>query len=178
MAQAGRKPKAADLSIVGGANYVDKKTRKALEKRPKPKKFPFSMPRGLTAAQKTHWKSLEKALAPRGTYTEHDQDAIVALVEAKATVLTLRADVRENGVTFEGAFTETEKADGTILRKQGSRKVNPAVSALDRAEKHFNNLLYEHGLTPLGRVKLGISPDGGGPLDEIEDDDDSAAKYF
>lgn len=177
MASTGRKPKPADLKIVGGAKYVDKETRKALEKREKPKKFPFSMPRGLTAPQKAHWKFLEKALAPRGTYTENDQDTILALVEAKARVLELREDVRENGVTFEGEYTETEKADGTVIRKQGIRKINPAVSALDKAEKHFNNLLYENGLTPLGRIKLGISPDGGGPLDEIEEKD-AAAKYF
>lgn len=177
MASTGRKPKPADLKVVGGANYVNKKTREALKKRPKPKKFPFAMARGLSPAQKAHWKALEKALAPRGTYTANDQDAIVALVEAKATVIDLRADVRENGVTFDGEYTETEKADGTVVRKQGNRKINPAVAALDRAEKHFNNLLYEHGLTPLGRVKLGISPDGGGPLDEIEDKD-PAASYF
>lgn len=177
MTIAGRKPKFADLTIVDGANYVDKKTREKLAKRPKPKKFPFKMPLGLSEDVKKCWKYLEKCLAPSGRYSEHDIDELLEMAETRARLAQLKAEVSEFGMIITVEGTETELKSGAIKRTADKRVTNPAFKELQQVQTRYRTMLYEHGMTPLGRVKLGISPDGGGPLDEIEDTD-PAASYF
>ncbi|MEL7111225.1 MAG: P27 family phage terminase small subunit [Pseudomonadota bacterium] len=130
-------------------------------------KFPFKCPAGVPKEVRKQFNYFEKLLAPRGNWTEGDIDGIMALCESKVAVAKLRKEVDEEGRTY------------WATTGQGNRvmKTNPACALLDKEIRRFDNYLYEYGLTPLGRIKLGISPDGGGPLDEIEDKDD-AAKYF
>ena len=177
MTQAGRKPKFADLTVVDGANYVDKKTREKLAKRPKTNKFSFKMPVGLSEDVKKSWKHLEKALAKTGRYSEDDVDELLAMAELRAHMLSLKEIVREEGMIITVEGTETELKSGAIKRTPDKRVTNPAFKEYQIVQNRYRAMLYEHGMTPLGRVKLGVSPDGGGPLDEIEDKD-PAASYF
>lgn len=167
MAQGGAKPKPADLSIVGGSSYVDKKTAEKIKKRPKPDKFPFKIPPKQNARVKKYWLDYEKHLAPRGTWGEGDRDGLLELCVVKDACLEMKKTIDAEGYLV------------TVTNAQGyeNQKLNPLWNSYQKLHSRWLNLLYEYGLTPLGRIKLGISPDGGGPLDEIEDED-SAAKYF
>ena len=173
----GKKPKTPDLTIVGGGRYVKNEDRALIESRPKKKKFPFRAPKSFSAREKKDFLWIEAALAPRGTYTEHDADGIFGLIRAKTFMLELEAQIDENGIMIEQDEEVTEYADGRTVTKKKAPKLNPAVTHMDKARARYMNLLYEFGLTPLGRIKHGISPDGGPPAEE-EQNKDPASKYF
>ena len=178
MTAAGRKPKLADLTVIGGANYVDKKTRAKMEKRPKPDKFPFKMPPGMSASQKKHWAYLESVLAKTGRYGLDDIDEIYDMALMREEYYRLRKVVNKGGIMIEvKPSSKQEDANGKLVTIPATKKVNPDYKELQSVRTKYRAMLYEHGMTPLGRVKLGISPDGGGPLDEIEDEN-PANKYF
>lgn len=173
MGSTGRKPKMADLSVVGGSSYVKNGDRKEIEERQKKAKaakavkFPFKCPPKMSTEFKAAWRHFEKALAKTGRYGPDDLDDIVALCVTKVEVEELRASIAKDGRTY---WSETREG-ATVI------KANPAVNMLDKAQRRFSNLLYEHGLTPLGRVKLGISLDGSDPAMD-EENEDPAEAFF
>lgn len=140
---------------------MDKKTKDRIRARPPMDAFPFECPCDASSKLREEFHYFQTLLAPRGIWTEGDVDGILALCEAKIAVADLRAIIRDEGWTY---WTTTTSGNRVL-------KANPASTLLDKEIRRLDNYLYEYGLTPLGRVKLGISLDGGGPLDELQSDD-------
>jgi P27 family predicted phage terminase small subunit len=153
----GRRPTPTHLKVVRG--NPGKRPINAAE--PKPLKTLPRPPEHLSDGAREAWGKFATLLHKMGVLTEADVFALEAMCECYADMLAARADVAENGRTYE-----TTNEAGAVMKRP-----NPSVSQAADADRRFKSYLVDFGLTPAARSKVKTS-------DPDASKQDKAADYF
>ena len=154
----GRKPSPTQLKLVRG-NPGKRPIRAAGE--PKPGHTLPEAPVHLSARAKAAWGQIAPILSRMGVLTEADAVALELLCEAYADYSEARDELRAFGSNYYETTTQT----GATMRR-----LYPAVSVMQEADRRIRNWLVEFGQTPSARSRIQIT----GPPPK----DDLARKYF
>ena len=154
----GRKPSPTQLKLVRG-NPGKRPIRAAGE--PKPGHTLPEAPVHLSARAKAAWDQIAPILSGMGVLTEADAVALELLCEAYADYSEAREELRAFGSNYYETTTQT----GATMRR-----LHPAVSVMQEADRRIRNWLVEFGQTPSARSRIQITV----PPPK----DDPARKYF
>lgn len=90
------------------------------------------------------WDWLIGILGDRETLTLGDREVLAAFCLLKSRIAAARADVTRSGLT--------------VMNDKGDVRKNPALVALESAEKELRLLMVELGLTPASRNRVKAEP--------------------
>ena len=105
-------------------------------------------PPHLSARAKAAWDQIAPILTGMGVLTEADAVALELLCESYADYAEARDELRAFGSNYYETTTQT---GGTM------RRLHPAVSVMQEADRRMRNWLVEFGQTPSARSRIQIT---------------------
>jgi P27 family predicted phage terminase small subunit len=102
------------------------------------------MPTGLSDDAKALWKNYSAQLHSLGVLTTNDATALLLLVNAHVSYLTLETEIATHGHMIRGRM-------GEMVR-------NPAVAMRNDAWKRLLKILQEFGMSPSSRTRISAIP--------------------
>jgi len=141
----GRKPSPTHLKLVRG-NPGKRPIKAAGE--PKPAHMLPNPPAHLSSRAKAAWDQIAPVLSGMGALTEADAVALELLCEAYADDTGAREELRAFGSNYYETTTQT----GATMRR-----LHPAVSVMQEADRRLRNWLVEFGQTPSAQSRIQIT---------------------